>query len=93
MEKHVRENIQVTKPGGLIWLLAVPDYKKIFAYYHSFKARCFYALSLLFKGGLFSDQIGYWHKRERFIKIALQNNLKIELKTDAAYRMDIALRK
>jgi cyclopropane fatty-acyl-phospholipid synthase-like methyltransferase len=93
LEAYVLENLRVTHSDGIIYLLAVPDREKIFTYYVSFGQKIIYCLSILFKTGLFSSQIGYWHKSKDFVKIAEKFNLNVSIIDSATYRMDVILKK
>jgi ubiquinone/menaquinone biosynthesis C-methylase UbiE len=93
LERYVLENIRVVKPHGTIYLLAVPEKTRVFKYYVSFSQKCLYSLSLLFKSGLFANQLGVWHERKNYYRIAKKLNLRIKIVTDSTYRMDIVLNK
>jgi ubiquinone/menaquinone biosynthesis C-methylase UbiE len=81
----VAEGLRLVKPDGTLCILGIPDKRSVFGYYHSFGQKIWYALHLLFKGGLFSSQIGYWHKVEDFQKVASTFNLDLVVVCNATY--------
>jgi ubiquinone/menaquinone biosynthesis C-methylase UbiE len=92
LKTSVLESMRVVKMGGTIYLLEVPNKSKVFDYYCSFRQKCFYSLSLLFRGGLFSQQIGYWHEEKVYQTISEELNLDFKMVSAKTYRMNVILR-